>query len=47
MVFTIKPGFVPSPERCFHGEIEEVTTRASLETNNPDYLSVIGSWLVL
>jgi hypothetical protein len=43
MIFTIKQGCVPSPERSFHGEVEEATTRAILETSASDNLSVIGA----
>jgi hypothetical protein len=46
MVFSIKLGFVPSPERSFHGEVKEASTRASLEINAPNDVLVIGTWLV-
>jgi hypothetical protein len=46
VIFTIKSRFVPSSKRRFHGEIEEATARASLESNAPNSLSVIGAWLI-
>jgi hypothetical protein len=46
MVLTIKPCLVPFSKRSFHGEVKEATTRASLETNAPDDLSVTSAWLV-
>jgi hypothetical protein len=46
MIFTIKLRFVPSPERRFHGKVEEATARAILESNAPDNHLVIGTWLV-
>jgi hypothetical protein len=47
MIFTIKPGFVPSLERIFHGEVEEAATSASLASSaSDDDLSVIGACLI-
>jgi hypothetical protein len=46
MIFTIKPGFVPSPNRSFHGEVEEDATRAGLESSASDDLSVFDAWLI-
>jgi hypothetical protein len=46
MIFTVKPRFVSSPERRFHGVVEEAAARVSLESNTPDNLSIIGAWLV-
>jgi hypothetical protein len=47
MVFTVKPGLVPSSKRSFLGKVKEAATRASLETHAPDHLLVIGTRLVL
>jgi hypothetical protein len=46
MIFTIKLGLVPSPERSFHREAKETAARMSLKTHAPDDLSVIDTWLV-
>jgi hypothetical protein len=46
MVFTIKLGLVPSPERSFRGEVKESAARASLKTHASDDLSIFGARLV-
>jgi hypothetical protein len=46
MVFTVKPGHVPSPERRFHGEVKKAAAGASLESNDPDNLLVVSAWLI-
>jgi hypothetical protein len=46
MIFTTKLGFVPSSEGSFHVEVEEATTRVSLESSASDNHSVIGTQLI-
>jgi hypothetical protein len=46
VIFIIEPSFLPSPERGFHGEVKEAAARASLESNTPNNLLVIGALLV-
>jgi hypothetical protein len=47
MVFTIKPGLVPSLERSLHWQIQEAATRAHLEANATNNLSFISTGLIL
>jgi hypothetical protein len=47
MVFTIKPGLVPSLERSLHWQIQEATARACLEAYAANNLSFIGTVLIL
>jgi hypothetical protein len=46
MVFTIKPCLVSSLQRSFHGEVKEAVATVSFETDAPDNLLIIGTWLV-
>jgi hypothetical protein len=46
MIFTIKPCCVPSPDRSFHGEVEEDATRASMESSASDDLLLFDAWLI-
>jgi hypothetical protein len=45
-IFTMILDFVPSPERSFHGAVEEAATWVSLESNASDDLTVTGAWLI-
>jgi hypothetical protein len=47
MVFTVKPGLVPSLERSLHWEIQEATVRASLEAYAVNNLLFISAELIL
>jgi hypothetical protein len=45
MIFTIKPCFVPSLKRIFHGEVEEAARRVNLESHAPitfSYWHLVG-----
>jgi hypothetical protein len=46
MVFTIKPGLVPSLKRSLHWQIQEATTGMRLEAYATNYL-IIGTGLIL
>jgi hypothetical protein len=46
MVFTIKPGHMPSPEGNFHWQIDESTVGASLKANTTDNFSIGSAQLV-
>jgi hypothetical protein len=46
MVFTIKPGHVPSLEGRFHGEIDKTIVGVSLNANTTDNLLIGGTGLV-
>jgi hypothetical protein len=47
MIFTIKPLFVPSFERRFHREVQEVVVWASLEADTTDNLVLCNTLLIL
>jgi hypothetical protein len=47
MVFTIKPGLVPSLERHLHWQIQEVVVRANLEAYAANNLPCISVGLIL
>jgi hypothetical protein len=47
MVFTIKPGLVPSLEWSFHWQIQEAAVRVHLEAYTTNNLLFIGTELIL
>jgi hypothetical protein len=46
MIFAIKPGHVPSPERGFHQKINEPIVGASLKVDTANNFSIGGAGLV-